>query len=179
MPRKIYHARLMYARPFIDSLDFARNGQRISAQVPFAELPRLQELLDNPQGVLDFTLQGGLDSLGRPILDVSMKGSCQLRCQRCLGALDYAIAREMRLLLCDQAALDELDSEMAVHDDEEDFDEILADENLDVLMLLEDEILLGLPIAPKHDPGACQLAEGNSKQEDQHPFAILEKLKRN
>ncbi len=161
----------MYARPYIDSLDFSRNGKRISAQVPFAELPRLQEWLDSPQGVLDYVLQGGMDHLGRPVLDVSLHGSCRLRCQRCLGALDYAIQHEMRLLLCDQAGLDELD------DDEEDFDAILAEEHMDVAALLEDEILLGLPIAPRHD--ACQAAEGKYSQESRHPFAALEKLKHN
>lgn len=183
MPRKIYHARLMYARPFIDSLDFAANGKQIDAQVPVGELPRLLDLLDNPQGMLHYTLQGGLDSLGRPVLDVSIDGSCQLRCQRCLSGLDYPIRHEARLLLCDQASLDVLEPQgfMVGHpDEEEDFDGILADAHLDVLALLEDEILLTLPIAPKHDLGACQVAEGEDKQKgERHPFAVLEKLKRN
>jgi uncharacterized protein len=56
----------------------------------------------------------------------------------------------------------------------------LADAHLDVLALLEDEILLNLPIAPKHEAGACKVADGKNRQEgDQHPFAVLEKLKRN
>ena len=163
----------MYARPCIDSLDFARNGRRISGQIPFSELPRLQDLLDSRQGVLDYSVQGGMDHLGRPVLDVSLHGSCQLRCQRCLGALDYAIDHEIRLLPCDQAGLDELD------DDEEDFDGILADENMDVIGLLEDEILLGLPISPMHEPGSCVTAEGGRGENDRHPFSVLEKLKRN
>lgn len=161
----------MYERPYIDSLDFARHGERISGQVPFAELPRLQEWLDNPQGVLDYTLQGGMDHLGRPVLDLGLRGSCRLRCQRCLGGLDYAIRHEMRLVLCDQAGLDELD------DDDEDFDGILAEEHMDVVMLLEDEVLLGLPIAPRHEPGACQAEAGQYGREGKHPFAVLEKLK--
>ena len=48
--RKIYHARLMYARPFIDSLDFARKWREISGEMPIAELPRLQEMLDSSRG---------------------------------------------------------------------------------------------------------------------------------
>ena len=163
----------MYARPFIDSLDFAGSGKQIDAQVPFAELPRLLDVLDNPQGILHYTLQGGLDNQGRPVLDVSMTGRCQLRCQRCLKGMDYAIQHEARLLLCDQAGLDVLE------DEEEAFDGILADAHLDVLALLEDEILLNLPISPMHDSGACQVAEGESTQKGkQHPFAVLEKLKR-
>lgn len=164
----------MYALPFIDSLDFAANGKQIDAQVPFAELPRLQDELENPQGFLQYRLHGGLDSQGRPVLDLSIQGSCQLRCQRCLKGLDYAIQHDSRLLLCDQASLDVLD------DQEEEFDGILASDHLDVLELLEDEILLSLPIAPMHDVGACQADEGEDKQKGKrNPFAVLENLKRN
>ncbi len=164
----------MYVRPFIDSLEFAENGRQITDQVPFAELTRLHDVLDNHQGILRYSLQGGRDGQGRPVLDVSIKGVCQLRCQRCLSGMDYTIQHEVRLLLCDQDALDLLD------DNEEDYDGILADVHLDVLALLEEEILLSLPIAPKHQPGACQVAEDENRQQgDQHPFALLEKLKRN
>ncbi|MCX7193070.1 MAG: YceD family protein [Proteobacteria bacterium] len=164
----------MYARPIIDSLDFAENGKQIDAKVPVAELSRLQELLDNPQGSLHYILQGGQDDQGRFVLDISINGSCQLRCQRCLKGMDYAVQHDARLLLCDQASLDALD------DQEEEFDGILADKNLDVLELLEDEILLSLPIAPMHDLGACQADEGEDKQKGKrNPFAVLENLKRN
>jgi uncharacterized metal-binding protein YceD (DUF177 family) len=40
--------------------------------------------------------------------------------------------------------------------------------------------LLSLPIAPKHELGACQLTGGeNAHQEEKNPFAVLAKLKRN
>lgn len=164
----------MYARPFIDSLDFAKNGQQIDAEVPFAELPRLLDVLDNPQGVLQYGLQGVLDSLGNSALDVRMSGLCRLRCQRCLKSLDYVIEYESRLLLRDEAVLE------ALQDDDEEFDSILADAHLDVLALLEEEILLSLPIAPKHELGACRVAGDEKMQQgDRHPFAVLEQLKRN
>jgi uncharacterized protein len=173
----------MYARPFIDSLEFAGNGLQLDAEVSFAELPRLLDQLDNSSGVLHYTVQGGTDYLGHPVLDISLKGCCQLRCQRCLGSFEYPIELDTRLLLCDQARLDELDSGSHMTgqlDDEEDFDGILADANLDVLALLEDEILLSLPIAPKHEEGDCLASESEDKQKGKrNPFAILENLKRN
>jgi len=173
----------MYARPFIDSLDFARSGKQMDAQVPFAELPRLLDVLDNPLGILRYSLRGVSDSLGNPALDVSMSGVCQLRCQRCLKSMDYVIEHESRLLLRDEAGLEALQAGnlLVGHpDDDEEFDSILAEEHLDVPALLEEEILLNLPIAPKHEMGACQIAEGESMQKEaRHPFAVLEKLKRN
>ncbi|HEU0189395.1 MAG TPA: YceD family protein [Gallionella sp.] len=169
----------MHARSFIDSLDFARNGQKLSGEVPIVELSRLQDALENPSGVLSYTVQGVVDKQGNPALDVCISGSCQLRCQRCLNGLDYAIQIDTRLLLRSQADLDRLDDDVAGGEEEE-FDSILADTHLNVLNLLEEEILLSLPIAPKHESGTCQATDSeNAREEEQHPFAVLAKLKRN
>ena len=166
----------MFARPFIDSLDFARNGSEISGVVPVTEMPRLLDALENSQGILSYTVRGGLDSRGDPLLQVNIAGQCQLRCQRCLNAMDYSVRLDVRLMLRDQASLDALDSG---GEDEEEWDSILADAHLDVLNLLEEEILLSLPIAPRHDdPGVCQAADGKSGlRETKNPFAVLAKFK--
>jgi uncharacterized protein len=164
----------MYARPFIDSLDFAGNGREISGEVPVAELARLQDVLESPQGILSYAVRGGVDNQGSHYLDIGVTGRCSLLCQRCLKGLDYQVQIDTRLLLREQPSLD------AMGDEEEEFDSILADTHLDVLNMLEEEIVLSLPIAPKHETGACQAAGGENRQEDkQHPFAVLEKLKRN
>lgn len=164
----------MYARPFIDSLDFARNEGEISGEIPVAELPRLQEFLENQSGVVSYVVRGGVDGQGLPFLDVSLSGSCQLCCQRCLKAMTHQIRVETRLLLRDQAGMDALSEEV----DEEEFDSILADTQLDLLNQLEEEILLGLPIAPRHEPGVCQVDAGAEGQKaEQNPFAVLAKLK--
>ena len=169
----------MYARSFIDSLDFARNGEHLSGELPVAELPRLLDALETPQGVLHYTVQGGVDKQGIHFLDVSVTGLCRLRCQRCLNGLDYPVQLDTRLLLRDQAGLDALDDN-AADGKEEEFDSILADTHLDVPDMLEEEVLLSLPIAPKHELGACQATDGqNTQLEEINPFAVLAKLKRN
>ena len=178
----------MYARSFIDSLDFAGKGREISGEVPVAELPRLQDMLANRQGTLVYRIRGGVDDRGNHFLDLSAAGGCQLVCQRCLEDMDYQVRIETRLFLRDQASLD-AELLVARHaDEEEDFDSILADDHLDVLNLLEDEILLSLPIAPRHEQGACQAAGvGNTpirQAHDRHlderrSFASLAKLKSN
>ena len=167
----------MYARPFIDSLDFARNGREISGEVQVAELPRLLDMLENPQGILSYSVQGGVDKLGSHFLDILVSGQCQLRCQRCLNGLDYPLRLDTRLLLRDQAGLDALDD--IESGEEAEFDSILADAHLNVLDLLEEEILLSLPIAPKHELGACQVADGEKMHRaEKNPFAVLAELKR-
>jgi uncharacterized protein len=169
----------MYARPFINSLEFSRNGNRISGEMQLVELPRLLDMLKHPQGILSYTVQGGVDNLGTYFLDIGVVGRCQLICQRCLDGMDYTVRLDTRLLLRDQAVLDALDDNVAGGEEEE-FDSILADARLNVLDMLEEEILLSLPIAPKHESGVCQVSEGKHAQmAEKNPFAVLETLKRN
>jgi uncharacterized protein len=162
----------MSAPPFIDSLDFAQNNQQLSGELLIADLLRLSDLLSSTQGVLSFTVQGRVDQLGVPLLTFTLSGCCQLRCQRCLGGMDYPIALESGVFLRTEAELD------ALEDDDEEFDSVLAEPRLDVQSLLEEELLLSLPISPRHE--FCQATERHAVQEDvRHPFAALAKLKRN
>lgn len=160
----------MSAPPFIDSLDFAQNKQQLSGELLIAGLSRLSDLVSNTQGVLSYTVQGSVNSLGVPLLIFTLTGNCQLRCQRCLEGMDYPIALESGVCLRTEAELD------ALEDDDEAFDSILAEPRLDIQNLLEEELLLSLPISPRHD--SCQAAERYAVQADvRHPFAALAKLK--
>jgi uncharacterized protein len=162
----------MHARPFIDSLDFARNGQQISGEVRIADLLRLSDILTSSIGQLRYSVLGGVDRQGCSWLEMNATGMCQLRCQRCLRDMAYEIQLDSHLLLRDQAGLD------ALSDDEEEFDSVLAEARLDLLSLLEEEILLSLPFAPKHDQGDCQMTSSQDSHKDiAHPFAALAKLK--
>ena len=163
----------MFARHFIDSLDFARNGRDLRGEVAVADLPRLQDMLAVPEGTISYVVRGYQDKDGKPKLEVTLDGMCQLRCQRCLNALAYPVKLVSRLLLVDEKDLGEPSLE------EEELDSIQADKHMDVLALLEEEILLSLPLAPKHPADACQPAAGgvDLPMAERKPFAILAGLK--
>lgn len=164
----------MHARPFIDSLDFASNGQQISGVVLVAELSRLADILSDQAGELSYVVRGARDKHSVPKLLLSLDGGCHLVCQRCLQSMDYQIQVSTSVMLRDQATLDLLDEAEV----EEEYESILAEEHLDVWNLLEDEIILSLPFAPKHDVGVCKAAKQVKPQVDEsHPFAALAKLK--
>lgn len=167
----------MDARPFIDSLEFARNRARISGNVILSDLPRLLEMLEDPYGILSYSVQGSVDRQGMSYLDVDIAGRCRLRCQRCMSGLDYPVAIHTRLSLRDQASLDALEHGSI---EEEECDSILVDPHLNVLEMLEEEILLSLPFAPKHELGVCQAAsEEYVRGGKDSPFGILADLKLN
>jgi len=161
----------MFPRPFIDSLDFARRGGELSGEVPVAELPRMTDLLADSEGKICYVLRGLAGKDGNPLLELKVDGVCNLRCQRCLNALTYPIKLVSRLRLVNDGDVDNTD----IEDDEA--DSIPAEKRLDILALLEEELLLSLPIAPKHGLGECQIAaEGLNRSNN--PFAVLAGLKK-
>ena len=160
----------MSAPPFIDSLDFAKNRSQLSGELRVADLSRLSDVLESSAGALRYTLRGDVNALDVPYLTLTLAGSCRLQCQRCLSGLDFQVDVENSVLLRTQAELD------ALEDDDEAFDSILAESNLDIQNLLEEELVLSLPISPRHE--SCQAVAGQGLQKDvEHPFAALAKLK--
>ena len=161
----------MFTRPVIDSLDFARKGMEISGEVPMAALPRMADLLTDFEGKISYVLRGLMGRDGKPLLQLELDGTCNLRCQRCLKPLAYPISLVSTLRLVTEGEQDVSD----IEDDEA--DSIPAEKRLNVLDLLEEELLLSLPIAPKHENGECQIAaEGIARPTN--PFAILAGLKK-
>ncbi len=161
----------MFTRPFIDSLDFARRGGEISGEVPMAELPRMADLLTDFEGKISYVLHGLFGKDSKPRLALTLNGSCNLRCQRCLNTLAYPIELVSYLRLVTEDELDSSD----IEDDE--VDSIPAEKRLDVLALLEEELILSLPIAQKHALDECKIAVEGLKRSD-NPFAVLAGLKK-
>lgn len=167
----------MFARHFIDSLEFARNGMELRGEAAIAEMNRLQDVLATPDGRVTYVLCGLPDKNGKSLLKLTLDGTCKLRCQRCLQALSYSIRTETLLMPVPKEELENPGLETAGLDEDE-IDLIPADARLDVLDLVEEEILLGLPLAPMHELGACQAAMQDSSFAEENPFAVLRGLKK-
>ena len=160
----------MSARTLIDSVEFARAGEELSGSVAVAELARLADSLFDTDGTLTFDLKGGCDARQRLRLKLKVGGSIDLQCQRCLGKLVYGVSTTTSLLvLTDEAAIDEGEIE--------DLDGVPAAKDIDVRSLVEDEVLLALPLAPRHAEGECNPAVKGAGNPVASPFAALARLK--
>jgi uncharacterized protein len=162
------------AQAVIDSLEFARTGQSLSGSLPLPALTRLQDSLFDDLGEVRFEVRGGHDARRRPVLTLEISGVLHLQCQRCLGALDYALELSSTVRL-------ESDGEAAASEFDDAEDEwIEASAALDVAKLVEEEILLSLPYAPRHGEGQCPPGARAAAGEKQGTaFAKLAALKRN
>ncbi|WP_245579343.1 YceD family protein [Chitinilyticum aquatile] len=156
--------------PVIDSAEFAVSRAQLSGRIAVSELPRLAEVVLDGTTELDWELQGGVDKLERPWLYLSVNGKVQLACQRCLQAMDFKLDCETVLtLFADEATLDE--AEQA----DDDLEGLVIDPALDVLALVEEEVLLALPFAPRHD--RCGESDVVVVSDKPNPFAVLAQLK--
>jgi uncharacterized protein len=141
----------MSAPSTIDSLRFAHAGECLTGEWPIADLSRLAGSLASDAGVVHYRIRGKV-AAGRPALELEVSAEVQMICQRCLGPCTQAVASHGLLPIArdeNQLAAWERDDPLV--------DALLADPQLDVQTLVEDEILLSLPVVPRHLDGACGL----------------------
>lgn len=111
----------------------------------------------------------------------TLKGDIWLTCQRCLQPVAVDLSDDYNI------ALLENDSQVRLIDEEQDYlllDEIVTEQSPERLLpfkkLVEDEILLKTPMAPKHDDcemSVEQFGEIPEEEENENPFAALASLK--
>src|SRR3954469_8567206 len=158
-------------QPVIDGFEFASAGATQQGILPVRDFPRLRDLLASDAGEVAYDVQGTRDARGRPGLRVSVRGTLQLRCQRCLEGMVWQVNTESVLVLAETQA--EIDADPA---DPESPDRLLASKQMLVGELVEDEILLELPYAARHP--ACGAGSGEAKENGKSPFAGLRGLMR-
>jgi len=153
-----------------DAFAFARDGRVLEGTLPVSELERLHDLLVEVAGEVSFRLRGFKGERGEPMLQLEISGVLPLACQRCLDAVPFDLDVNSLLELVPEGA--EL-SEDELEDDTRDF--LPVERELDVAELVEDEILLALPVAPRHEK--CGLPGAADAGERINPFAALSGLK--
>lgn len=162
----------MTHQPAIDGLEFARTGSRLQGAWPVAGFSRLRDALCTNEGTLQVELLGVPEERGRPALRLRVGGALQLVCQRCLGALEFALHIDVSLQLAATQA--EVDAEPLAAGGPE---RIVASREMPVRDLVEDELLLAIPLAPRHQRCAGREAQAEREsREEKSPLAGLRAL---
>ena len=100
-----------------------------------------------------------------------------LTCQRCLGPVDVPVQIDRTFRFVESEAQAELE------DDESPEDVLVLSQDFDLMGLIEDEVLMDLPVVPRHEtcPVAIKLMATDADFEDApvkpNPFAVLAGLK--
>jgi len=162
---------------------FALEHAPLDGQAPLAQFPRLVD--EAVQAVADaavhFQALGSMraDPTGAAVPWLQLQGrvDIDLVCQRCLEPVTTRVQfdREFRFVESEEAAL--------AQDEEYEEDLLVNSAQFDLLELVEDELLMALPVSPKHEkcPGDLRLsaadADFETASDRPNPFAKLAQLK--
>ena len=169
----------------LDVAAFAKEAATREGRWPLQRLVRLHDAAMEPAdagsaGEVSWQARGEqvrvAGTAGQPCLHLAASARMTLQCQRCLGPVETPLQVERRFLFVageDAAAQLDADSE----------DDVLAlTRALDLRELVEDELLLALPLVPRHASCPQPLPLPSEPEPDEeaapHPFAALAALKR-
>ncbi len=146
-----------------DGVQFARDGKFIAGTIGSGRLSRI-DAMGGTASALDYSIKGFVNVLGHPSLRMRVDGRVMMACQRCLEPVELVVAVNSDLEM--REALDEIEGA------DDDVDRVLAGKSMDVATLVEDEVLLELPMVARHD--ACKsINDDPSGTKRASPFAAL------
>ena len=155
----------------IDAFAFCRNGETQTGTSGLIEFHRLRAECVSEKGELKWELAGSTGVHGYPTLQLTVDGTVQLMCQRCLTPFVFQIQSDSTIVLAkDEKVADEIEATL----ENDEIEVIAASKTFDVMALIEDEALLAIPLSPKHE--VCPTKEkldafAIAKKES--PFAAL------
>ncbi len=162
----------MTAQHIINSLEFARKKLEIHGTIENSQLLRARDLMSSHAGIIEWSLSGSVGLDGKSKLTLLIKCVVQMPCQRCLESVSVDLNLKSEFILVRD------DSEIPSEDDDVDeYDYLVADAEMDVLALVEDEVLLTLPYAPKHRVEDCSVKSEQLETKAPNPFAALRDFK--
>lgn len=134
---------------YVDAVRLCQQHASVSGRLPLSAMSRLSAHLVSAEGEADAVLAFGLDEQMRRTLTGQVSATVAVVCQRCLDTMHVPLVCELSLAL---VWTDEQAAQLPKSLDPV----VLEDQELDVYSILEDELLLALPLAPVHDTGQCE-----------------------
>ena len=165
---------------FVDPMRLAETRQTLKGQVVVAAMPRLMAALAMPPSVqseVDVDLAFSVDGQGVRRVLGSLHAELDAICQRCLQPMTLPLHVDIALGIV--RALDEAEQ---LPDEYEPLVLASVTEGQSLAAIIEDELLLALPVAPLHEEGQCPVRSGALDKvvaEDlppegrKRPFAVL------
>lgn len=138
----------------IEPIPLCNTGVSLEGEIPVKRLSRLAELVGDNSGQIAISLQFGKDKHGFRTICGKIQGQLVLICQRCMQPMPYNVAVDIRL--------SPVFNEGQAANLPKDFDPLyVTEEPVSLKELIEDELLLNLPIVAKHQNGECSVELSN------------------
>ncbi|HTY92797.1 MAG TPA: YceD family protein [Steroidobacteraceae bacterium] len=140
----------------------------VDFSIPLNEFPRVMPLLAASDGVAVGKVAFARE--GRTVVaEVTLGAELTLRCQRCMAPMRWPVASVGRAALVATAAEAERVPEA--------LETVLApDYRISIRDLVEEELLLALPLVPRHEDNDCAGADAGQVTQTHRPFGQLGEL---
>jgi len=158
----------------------ARQGQALNGVVSVGGLERLATVLSDGNGSIEVSLQFGKDLQGINFVRGHLSAKVNMICQRCMKPMPVQIEANVSLGI--------VSSEERATQLPEGFEALIVEEEpIALAKVVEDELILALPIVALHENQDCEpvlkklQAEANrieQAEQKTNPFAALSDLKR-
>jgi len=162
----------------IDPRKLAAQGIALEGEFATKDLTRLNDSVEAVSGALKASLQFSLDESRQSMVTGKASVCVDLVCQRCLDLVNVEVNTAI--------ALQVVWSEDHIANVAPDYEPwIVVDKIADLNVVIEDEVLLALPIVNYHKIDECTGSAFNSKADanleetaTDSPFSVLQQLKR-
>lgn len=169
------------------TLDVKKSAQHeisYEGYIVAAELKRLTKSLVSADGDVDVKLQTGTDPRGLNFLKGQVRVSVALTCQRCNENLNIDLESDFAYSPVKIGYEEDEENQLPDY-----YEPIFINEFGEIALrdLIEDELILDIPLIAMHDEQDCSAAGRNMTwgkieevvEEKPNPFAVLKQLKRN
>jgi len=152
----------------INNLEFAQKQEKLSDNFEASCLKRLAETLvlhgeNTVPTTIHFELTGDSKRFRQPSLHLRIKTKLPVICQRCLDEMLVNLDLSFDYLISNEP-INELD-------ESDEIDWLEGNHEMNLYELIEDELLLAMPIAPVHENNCSKLSMQSG--EKPNPFAAL------
>lgn len=159
----------------VDPRKFAQQRIELQGFIAISALPRLAEALASSEGEVAVDLAFGINDEGARVLTGTAKAEVYVICQRCLEAMPLALEGELSLaVVWDEEQAKSLPKHLDPW--------ITGEGSADLYEIVEEELLLNLPMVAYHEEACVDVASFSSGEAEEpeaapNPFSVLEQLK--
>ena len=164
-----------------DPKRLCEQGKAFAGQIALGKLPRLTPLLTSSEGEAAFTLVFDRDEEQRFRIRGTVRANLSIRCERCLQGMALPVDVSF--------TLSPVNGPMEAEALPDEYDPLLTEDSvLQLADLVEDELILAIPPAPRHPAETCgvdladfrRVASVAQKPSEvrENPFAVLANWKR-
>jgi uncharacterized protein len=152
-------------------IKFAKKNLCVTDEFSIKDLPRINEITHNNSDKIKVNCSFYVENNTTPCLDGEISLNIHLTCQRCLEELPFSLDFSFSMAFVkNENQAEELSKHLEIY--------LFEEEELSIIDLISDEILLSIPMVPKHNLDCLSSLKENNNYEQgkENPFAILKNI---